>query len=77
MFIDHTDDYIVELSEEGMRLARQEAPRVTGVRKILVTITLERCVVRFHALSPSTFDAISDAVELFFGVPMSVTARVA
>lgn len=73
MYIDHTDDYVVELSEEGMRRAREES----RLRKILVTVTLEGCVVSFHALAPSTFDAINDAVELFFGVPMAVSARVA
>jgi hypothetical protein len=77
MYIDHTDDYIVHLSEEGMRRARNDALRGPVLRKVLVTVTLERCVVRFHALAPSTFDALGDALELFFGVPMMVCARVA
>jgi hypothetical protein len=77
MYIDHTDDYVVEISEEGMRRAMNESPFETRMRPILVTVTLERCVVRFHALAPSTFDALGDALEMFFGVPMMVCARVA
>lgn len=77
MYIDRTDDYVVHLSEEGMRLAMNEPKFKAPTKTILVTVTLERCVVRFHALAPSTFDALGDALELFFGVPMSVCARVA